>query len=169
MVTGISSQNFQPNAAMEAMRTKMDNFRSGRANLSKEDLTSMVSDMKSKGMTEPEDLKQILSNYDKIDVNSDGTSFDEVTSYAKENNIELGGPFGKDGPKGPPPGGVMGGQPPGGSMGGPSPNGQQMQGSTDSDTTTDTTSSLLENLKSLISNYLKTDTDQITNNFTIFT
>lgn len=164
MVSGISSQQqFQPNAAMEAMRTKMESFRSGKTTLSKDDLNDMVSKMTENGKTAPEDLKQILSNYESIDADGDGgLNFDEITSYADENNIKLGGPFSKEGPQGPPPGGGPGGPPPGGGQG------SETQGSTSS--SNDITSTLLENLQDLINSYLKTDSSETTsNNFTIYT
>lgn len=166
MVSGISSQQFQPNAAMEAMRTKMESFRSGKTNLSKDDLTDMVSKMSENGKTAPEDLQQILSSYDKIDADGDGgLSFDEITSYADENNIKLGGPFSKEGPQGPPPGGGPGGPPPGGGQ----PPDSSTQGSTSS-SEDEVTTTLLENLQNLINSYLKTDSSETTsNNFTIYT
>lgn len=132
----------QPNfnvGEMRAQMQKMQNFRDGSANISKDDLTSMKSDMESKGITTPDDLKAIIEAYDQIDANGDGMSVDELNAFAEENGIELKGPFGDKPP--PPPGGGKGPPPPKGM-------GQGMQGSTAN-----------SQLQSLISNYLNSDPD----------
>lgn len=145
---------------------KMQNFRSGSVNLSKDDFTAMQADMESKGLTTPAELRTIIDNYDKIDVNGDGMSFDELTGYAEENGIELKGPFG-DKPPGPPPGGMPpGGLPPGG-MPPKGGNGQgmsidinNMQGSSNT--------SQMNILSSLLSAYTSTDSQETTNNFSVY-
>ena len=134
---------------------KMQSFKEGTSNISKDDLTAMQTDMESKGITTPEDLKAIIEAYDQIDANQDGMSFDELSSYASENGIELKGPFG-DEPPPPPPGGGNGPPPPGEGMG--QGNGtESTQGSSD-------INSLLQ---SLINNYLNSDPEEETSKFSI--
>ena len=100
MIMAIGSHMMPNMAEMRTKMQQMQNFREGSVNLSKDDLTEMQSDMKSKGLTTPEDLKAIIDSYDKIDGNNDGISYDELSAFAESNAIELGGPFSKDGPKG---------------------------------------------------------------------
>jgi Ca2+-binding EF-hand superfamily protein len=62
---------------------------SGKTNLSKEDLSSMESQIESLGIEVPSLLKDIASNFDKIDTNGDGISSDEMQAYAKANGLSL--------------------------------------------------------------------------------
>lgn len=155
MVMAIGSQaNFNV-GEMRAQMQKMESFKEGSSNLSKDDLTTMQSDMESKGITTPEDLKAIIEAYDQIDANGDGMSVDELNAFAEENGIELKGPFGD---KPPPPGGGEGPPPPpGGGKGQGSGSGMNVQGSND----------INSQLQSLISNYLNSDPQETTSNFSI--
>lgn len=74
---------------------KMDSFKDGKTNLTKDDLLSIESAVTEGSRATPEDLKAIIENYEAINTNGDGMSFNELSSYAEENNFEPGGPFGK--------------------------------------------------------------------------
>jgi Ca2+-binding EF-hand superfamily protein len=65
--------------------------RSGKANITQDDLSQMESQMETLGMDVPDFLSQIQANFDKIDVNGDGISSDELQTYAKANGLKLPG------------------------------------------------------------------------------
>lgn len=77
-----SIQGSMPNISeMRQQMQKMQDFQSGKTNLSKDDLSKMQNDMKSMGIDAPKGLQDITNNFDKIDTNGDGISSNELNSY----------------------------------------------------------------------------------------
>jgi hypothetical protein len=98
MVMNISSLG--SSSLYSTSATSSRNFRSTQETVSKDDLSQLASDLKSSG-TEASNLLQTLqTNFEKIDTNGDGISFDELQAYAKANGLTL--------PKGPARGDMQG-------------------------------------------------------------
>jgi hypothetical protein len=77
-----------------------------RKTITKDDLSKMEAQMKASGQTVPDFLSVMEANFDEIDTNGDGASFDEMQTYAKANGLKLQPP-----PKGPVQGGNGDGPP----------------------------------------------------------
>jgi Ca2+-binding EF-hand superfamily protein len=70
------------------------NFRSVQGTVSKDDLSQLASEIESAGQESSSLLQALQTNYESIDTNGDGISFDELQAYAKANGLNL--PKGRD-------------------------------------------------------------------------
>lgn len=140
---------------MQNMMQKMQSFKEGSTTLSKDDFTTMESDIQSSGRATPADLKAIIDNYEQIDTNGDGISYDELTSYADQNGIELKGPMGSKPPQGGPP---RGGPPPEMGSNGMGPQNLTLQGNEDDQ----------NYISTLLKQYQSTEQQQKTSNFSLY-
>jgi len=61
--------------------TQMQDFKDGKINITKSDLTSSVQKSVSNGETVSSTMLDIIDSYDKIDTNGDGISYEELTAY----------------------------------------------------------------------------------------
>jgi Ca2+-binding EF-hand superfamily protein len=74
---------------LEAIRSRFQQFEQGEANLSKEDLTQIQSQSKSAKSSKTDPLQTLISNFDKIDLDGNGMSLEELQTYAASNDLNL--------------------------------------------------------------------------------
>jgi len=60
---------------------QIQDFQNGKINISKEELTNIVSDEIKQGQDPSNSVLDIIDSYDKIDTNNDGISYDEFKTY----------------------------------------------------------------------------------------
>lgn len=78
-VGAVGSQS--SSASANQLSQKLRQFKSGGAKLSKDDITALEQELKARGKTQPPGAPDLLANYDKIDVDGDGISRDELQAY----------------------------------------------------------------------------------------
>lgn len=81
--------------SVSALRQQMQAFRKGKANISKDDLSSFESVLKAKG-ADTAKIDNLINNYDKIDLNGDGISASELQTYKKTTGQASSDSDGKD-------------------------------------------------------------------------
>ena len=71
------------------LNTQIEEFRAGKAKLSKDTLAEIREKMKADGQSTT-DIDTVISDYDKIDLNRDGMSYDELQVYTKSAKLQGG-------------------------------------------------------------------------------
>lgn len=82
-VSSISSSD----SSLSAIRDRFQAFRSGKSNITKDELKAIKDEFGSKNPA-----SKLYDNYDKVDLNGDGVSFEELQTYAKTNKSSFQGP-----------------------------------------------------------------------------
>lgn len=82
MVTTVTSSTSSATQDLSSYyQEKIENFQNGKTNITKQDLTDMVSSYIKEGEDPPVSLTGMLSAYSQIDTNGDGISYSEFEDY----------------------------------------------------------------------------------------